>query len=469
MSELFPFEYSGESPTQPPKKSFISIRWILPLFVVAPVIAGIALTGWFAYISGRQAVEDTVNQISTEVAKNIQTEVVSYLEVSIVTSKMLVAEVNSDVLNIQDMATLTNYLKETRETFQTTRASQNIANLFYANEAGKHATSQSDSTNFDRRKRPWYEAAEKAQKATWAEVYNDQKTSDLVLTRATPIQNQAGNLEGVFGIDIKLDSLSDFLQNLEVGKTGQAFILEMIDSQQSTGELIATPTDEDLFKEQAGMNASIQAKDSENELVQKTAKHILDVNNNLLFPNCDLSKLSNEATINQKNDNCEFKIDGKRYRFRVNYLGDQDIKIKWLIVVTIPQQDYMGSINSIVQKALLIGIGITILASLLALIGAMYIIRPIEKLNQAADDIKQHQFEPQTLADVRNRPDEFSILADVFDDMATVVVSREQSLSDQVKQLETEKLQYGGKGGDRYALDVALRQAKQARRQYRQR
>ncbi|NEZ57633.1 cache domain-containing protein [Adonisia turfae] len=467
--EPFPFESYGESPTRASQGPAISIRWILPLLVVAPVIIGIALTGWFAYRSGRSAVEETVNQITTEVANNIQTEVISYLEVSIVASKMLVAEVNSEVLNIQDMATLTNYLEETREVFQTTQTSENIANLFYANEAGKHATSQPDSTSFDRRERPWYKAAEKARKAIWAEVYNDKKTSELVLTRSIPIDNQAGNLEGVFGIDIKLNSLSNFLKELNVGKSGQAFILEMVDDQQSTGELIATPEDEDLFVKQSGRNNTISAKESTNKLVRETADYILDNNNGLRHPNCNSNSLSNEEINNLRNDNCEFNIDGKKHLVRVNYLGDKDINIKWLIVVTIPQQDYMGAINGIVRKALLIGVVITVLASLLALVGAMYIIRPIKKLNQAADDIKQHQFDPQTLADVRQRPDEFSILADVFDDMATVVVSREQSLADQVKQLETEKLQYRSTGDKRYSLDVALRHAKQVRSRYSQR
>ena len=451
------------------QKPAISIRWILPLLVVTPVIIGIALTGWFAYISGRNAVKVTVNQITTEVANNIQTKVISYLETSIVASKMLVAEVNSEVLNIQDMATLTNHLEETREVFQTTQTSENIANLFYANEAGNHATSQPNSNNFDRRERPWYKAAQEAQKATWAEVYNNQKTSELVLTRAIPIDDQAGNLEGVFGIDIKLNSLSNFLKELKVGESGQAFILEMVDPQQSTGELIATPEDEDLFSKQSRRNNTINAKESQSELVQATAKHILDSDNRLLFPNCNSSGLSNGETSDPNINACEFNIDGKRHLFRVNYLGDQDIKIKWLIVVAIPQQNYMKPINSIVQNALLIGIFITIFASLLALSGAMYIIRPIEKLNQAADDIKQHQFDPQTLAEVRARPDEFSILADVFDDMATVVVSREQSLADQVKQLETEKLQYQSKGNKRYSLDTALRHARQVRSRYRQR
>ena len=463
MSEPVLFESYAEPPlTRPTQRRIISIRWTLPLFVVTPVIIGIGLTSWLAYKSGRNAVEDTINKISTEVANNIETEVVSYLEAPILVSKMLVSEVNSGILDIQDMAAVTSHLSEISKTVKTDRSSQNIENLFYANESGAHAASRIDTANYDRRKRPWYEDAKNAKAAIWADVYNDQKTSSLVLPRATPIFNQAGGLEGIFGIDIFLPTLSDFLRNLKVSPTGQAFILEMEGSQKSTGELIATPAAEILVNEQSGDNNSLKAIESENELVNRTAAYILNIDNGSLFQECDLNGASNRNF-----SDCEFTSDGQKYLFRVNYLGEYGIP--WLIVVTIPQNDYMGSIYAIVKQAILIGVLIILLASLLALAGAMYMIRPIEKLNQAANDIKQHQFNPDTLADVMQRPDEFSILADVFDDMATVVVSREQSLSDQVKQLEVEKLQYGTKGGDRYALDAALHHAKQVRSQYRKR
>ena len=129
----------------------------------------------------------------------------------------------------------------------------------------------------------------------------------------------------------------------------------------------------------------------------------------------------------------------------------------------------METIRATARHTLIIGIGITIVASLLALAAALHIIRPINKLNQAADEIKRNQFDPSTLARVISRPDEFSKLAKLFNDMAIVVMSRQQSLSEQVKLLKTEIDQSGSASNDRQKLETVLRHAKQVRKAYRNR
>ena len=64
--------------------------------------------------------------------------------------------------------------------------------------------------------------------------------------------------------------------------------------------------------------------------------------------------------------------------------------------------------------------------------------------------------------------DEFSKLARLFNDMAIVVMSRQQSLSEQGKLLKTEIDQHGGNASsDRQKLEVLLRHAKQVRQTYR--
>jgi nitrate/nitrite-specific signal transduction histidine kinase len=109
---------------------------------------------------------------------------------------------------------------------------------------------------------------------------------------------------------------------------------------------------------------------------------------------------------------------------------------------------------------------VTGIASLLSLAAALYIIHPINKLTQAAIDIKNNQFSPDNLADIIARPDEFSELANLFNDMAIVVVSREQSLAEQVKLLETEIHQREGRGNNRQKLETLLKRAEKARQAY---
>ena len=61
------------------RQRLLSIRWTLPLCVLAPLLSGILLSSWFAFRSGQKAVNELVGKISAEVAGNIQKEVDNYL------------------------------------------------------------------------------------------------------------------------------------------------------------------------------------------------------------------------------------------------------------------------------------------------------------------------------------------------------------------------------------------------------
>ena len=177
--------------------------------------------------------------------------------------------------------------------------------------------------------------------------------------------------------------------------------------------------------------------------------------------------LTNIDDLSQMKDQYSFKfdLDGEKQLVHIYHL--KDLGIEWIVGVAIPQSDYMEKIWATTRHMLIIGMGITLVASLMALAAALHIIRPINKLNQAADEIKRNQFNPRTLAHVIARPDEFSKLAKLFNDMATVVMSRQQSLSEQVKVLKTEIDQNGS--GDRQKLESVLRHAQQVRKAYRER
>ncbi|MEL7224916.1 MAG: hypothetical protein AAGL17_08615 [Cyanobacteria bacterium J06576_12] len=60
-------------------RRMVTIRWTLPLCVIAPLVSGIALTSWLAFRSGQQAVEELVDKVSLEVTATIDKQVRSYL------------------------------------------------------------------------------------------------------------------------------------------------------------------------------------------------------------------------------------------------------------------------------------------------------------------------------------------------------------------------------------------------------
>ncbi|MEO1400134.1 MAG: cache domain-containing protein [Cyanobacteria bacterium J06635_1] len=457
-----------------PTKKFVSIRWSLPLCVVTPLVSGILLTSWLAFRSGQNAVEELVGKISTEVAANIEKQVTSYLTQPSMVSAAVSAEVSSGNINLQDTRELG------QDLWRLTQADLLTNNLYYGSKSGEFVYSQRQNnqsrldfvddttdfrriayqtdgsgnlteqlsvTDYDPRVRTWYKEAVFNEAPVWSQVYVAKSRADLTLTRATPIFDDTGNLEGVFGIDVYLFELSNFLRNLVISPNGRAFVID------TAGDLIAISADEKPFIERGDEKLRLAAIDSQDPLVKETVSHLLQATE-------DLEQMNSHYSF-------EFELEGQKQLAHIYQL--QELGVNWLIGVTIPQDDYMETIHANARHALMIGFAVTTMASLLALAAALYIIRPIRQLNQAAADIKLNQYNPDHLAGVIARPDEFSELAELFNDMAMVVVSREQSLADQVKLLKTEIDQYGGSGGDRQKLEALLRRAKQVRKSYTQR
>ncbi len=79
---------------------------------------------------------------------------------------------------------------------------------------------------YDPRQRPWYKTAAIQEKLSWSDVYVFASDKQLGLTTALPIYDNAGELQGVFGIDIGLQELSAFLSDIDLGENGHAFIVE---------------------------------------------------------------------------------------------------------------------------------------------------------------------------------------------------------------------------------------------------
>ncbi|MEM6254392.1 MAG: cache domain-containing protein [Cyanobacteria bacterium P01_D01_bin.156] len=453
------------------RRRLISIRWTLPLCVVTPLVSGILLSSWLAFRSGQKAVDELVGKISAEVAGNIEKQVDSYLTKPSLISDVIEAEVTNGNLNIQNIRTLATSLQGL------TRSEQLTNNLFYGNEAGEFVyneyqngvgrvdfvdqttnfrriayqtndvtdlSNQIKESDYDPRIRTWYKEAAFNKEPVWSQVYIANSRNALTLTRATPIFNALGQLQGVFGTDVYLVELSEFLRNLAVSPNGNAFIIE------ASGDLIAQSDNEQPFIEVDGKKLRLQASNSQNVSVRETVNHLLD---NI----SDFQQTKDEYSFT-------FKLDGEKQLVHIYHL--QALGLKWIVGVVIPQSDYMGTIRATMRQNLMFGVAITVVTSILALGAALSIIRPINKLNQAADEIKRNRFNPRTLAHVMARPDEFSKLARLFNDMAIVVMSRQATLSEQVKSLKSEINQNGGASDERQKLETLLRQAQQVRKAF---
>ncbi len=81
--------------------------------------------------------------------------------------------------------------------------------------------------DYDVRERDWYIRAKSANGMVYTEPYLDAMSGEIVITISMPARDRSGRDLGVMGIDIKLDSLAEYINNSKILNTsGKAFLLD---------------------------------------------------------------------------------------------------------------------------------------------------------------------------------------------------------------------------------------------------
>ncbi|TYT73789.1 PAS domain S-box protein [Desulfobotulus mexicanus] len=180
---------------------------------------------------------------------------------------------------------------------------------------------------FDARTRPWYKNALTHGKAVWSEVYILFTGDGLALSASQPVWDNENQLLGVVSVDIFLDHVHDFLSGMQIGKTGEAFIMDR------SGNLLASS--------ESGISIFQKNKDS---VLEKT--NVLKSTSSRI-KNAGLSIYSHLDNLDHIKDivSIQFTSDKEKYMLQVSPLQENS-GIDWLICVIIPEKDYISKILS---------------------------------------------------------------------------------------------------------------------------
>lgn len=462
---------SATGKTAPPARlQWISIRWTVPLLIIVPLATGIGLTSWVANRSSKDAVNALVNKLGVEITKRIDSRLGDSLGNPQAVNEMLQAEVLNGNLSLNDPAllrqslwSLTRFEKLAKtvyfgsetgdfigvdrepdgQTYFFHRDSRQapVRNQYLLDNAGQ-PIEQVASKEYDPRLRPWYQPTLDLGKSTWSPVYNSASHPELTITRTLPLRNQAGDILGVFGVDVFLNGLSEFLNRLDISENGEAFIVE------ASGEVIAI-SEGDPFKEINGNQTRLLAQDSASELISSTTQQLIERYGNF-------SEIQQPIAFNYRTN--------RERRIVHAYPVSHELELDWLIVVAIPETDFTAVIDRNMRNTHLLGLLITVAATGIGVMTSFWLVRPISRLNRAAEQIKTDSYEVDSLAQVAKRPDELGQLAMLFNDMAIVVTSREESLANQISSLRSEMDAYGNVDGrEQEAIRTLLVRAQRMR------
>ncbi len=431
----------------------LPIRIVLVMPFALQTFAAVGLTGWLSLRNGRIAVNDVAAQLREEVTARIQQHINTYIETPHQVNQLNLDAISLGILNVQDSASVRRYFSKQIKTFNTIsyiefgseqkdfigverldddklqvqlsgKSTGYNYHTYGTSELGEPTKLLKISPKYDPRIRPWYTAPVQAGKPTWSKIYTYFDVPKLAITAATPVYGDRGKLIGVVGCDLILSQINQFLDSLKIGKSGETFIVER------SGELVANSTPEPPFIVSNGVQKRLAAINSKNALIRSTAGYLTK-----RFG--DLNKIDGTYQL-------DFTIDGERQFLQITPLSDGR-GLNWLIVVAIPEADFMDKIHSNTRYTVLLCLAALVVTIGIGGLTSRWIVVPIQRLSKAAEALSRGEWdsmalETRLMASVE-REDEVGVLARSFNQMASQLEESFTTLEDRVESAIADKTQ----------------------------
>ncbi len=402
------------------------------------VCTAVGLTGYLSWQHGQKAVNEVAYQLRQEVTERVKLHLQSYLAVPPLMNSINARAVQFKQLDFNNIEGSEYFLWEQIQLFPSVYATY-ISNqegqfISVRRELDGHLIAKTvehapmreayilDKTGnrsqfleedvYDPRVRPWYIKTLFSHQPNWSKIYRF-TGGKIGITASILLTDSSGKIRGVIGVDILLSLISDFLKTIEISENGQVFIIE------PSGLLVATSTDEApfVFKNNAPESQRLPATHSRNLLTHATAHYLMQT-----FK--DLRQIQTPQQL-------EFKLQGEHKFVQVVPYKDQ-LGLNWLIVVVVPENDFMEQIHSNTQTTIILCIIALMIALILGILTAKWVTQPILRLNQAAKNIARGNWEKQVQL---SRCNELGELAHSFNLMATQLQDSFNSLANQNKKM----------------------------------
>ncbi|MEG4997692.1 hybrid sensor histidine kinase/response regulator [Microcoleus sp. B4-D4] len=400
------------------------LRGVLVIPFVLQIFAAVGLVGWLSLRNGQKAVNEVAAELRSEISDRISERLQAYVATAHLVNQVNANAINSGQVDVENARSLELHLWNQLQAFTTVSfnfySSASGKDFFLAkridngefqvgsmnsltagklynyltNKEGNRGELLRVTTNYNPRSRPWYTAATNAGKPIWSEIYADFRSKELGITAAQPLYDKSGNLQGVLGTYILFLPFNKYLSRLKIGQSGQAFIM---DREQM---LVSTSTLDPVFVIKGEETERIKASLSNNFLIKLTAKKLQE-------------RFGNLHQINSSQQ-LDFERDGRREFIQVTPLRD-DRGLDWLIVVAIPEADFMDKINANTHTTILLCLLALGLAITLGIFTSGWIANPILRLRDASRAIASGDLEQKVEV---NDIEELGLLANSFNEMA---------------------------------------------------
>ncbi|HBE31804.1 MAG TPA: hypothetical protein DD990_10840, partial [Cyanobacteria bacterium UBA11368] len=411
----------------------LPLRTVFIVPFVLQLIGTVGLVGYLAFKNGQKDVNELSLKLREEISDRIAHQLDDFLSIPHQINQINSSAIELGMLNTSDFQSTGRYFWKQMQVFDVGYISfgntqgefigvERLENgsllinevsrskpgklYIYATDKQGNRTKLLAVKDWEPRQEAWYTDAVKAGKPIWSQIYQWEDRPDVISISASyPIYNKTKKISGVLSIDHLLSQMSNFLYRLKISRAGKIFILER------NGFIVASSTQERPFKIVKGKAKRIKAIDSKDSLIRATTQYL-----NERFR--QLSKIDKKQKL-------DFKSAGDRKFIQVTPWRDR-LGLDWLIVVVVPEADFMEQINANNRNTIVLCIAAAIASIIMGIITANWVTKPIIRLNNAAKEIAIGEWDNHVHI---NRTDELGELATSFNQMADQLKAIFQSLS----------------------------------------
>jgi PAS domain S-box-containing protein len=406
----------------------LSLQNILTIPFVIQVVAATSLVGYLSYRNDQDAIHDLADQLMGQVSDRVDQQLDTYLALPHQINQLNLDAIQRGLLDPKDLDAAGRYFFKQSQVFKhfsyigyalpdntsagagrwlkghdvviTYHPGGSVKDYTYLPDRQGKRTKLVYTTNYDTANDQWYKDAVKAGKPTWAGISLAEAFEEYLYAPAVaPIYDAKGKLRGVLEVDLLLRDISIFLQGIKISPRGKVFIVER------DGMLVAnsdgSPTYREITKHKS---KRISAFNSSSPVIQSVSKQV----------QAKFGTLQNIKTLQHFDLKLDSNLFGEKQFINVVPWHDQ-YGIDWLIITTVPESDFLGEINANSRTTILLCLCALGLATLLGIITARWISRPVLEMNAAAKAIAAGDLD-QTI--VTGRKDELGELARSFNFMA---------------------------------------------------
>jgi adenylate cyclase len=382
-----------------------SLRAILTVPFLIQIIGAVSLVAWLSFKNGERAVTDLTEQLMGQLTERIEQNLTHYLDEAVGINEANQVIVRQRLLPLEPIGRWETYLwrqvqstknvnfikitdlkgqQWTGEKLADGELRINLTNLstnwrFYSYQTdaeGKRTHLKTDLKVADPRKGPWFEEPYRYQRRIWSSVFASFLEDTLLIAMSEPVREPTSQTIGaVINTSVRLNSLGDFLKKLKIGKTGQAFLLELREPNQ--GILLATSTGETPFKLKTVNNKSdrslFPAIESQNPITQAAVKRLLQQ-----YPQF---KGVESTSLTFHHQQATYFLKSELFQDRYG--------LKWLVMTVVPETDFMAQIHENNYRTLGLCILVFLIVAGFGVLTAHWISAPLLAINRATKAIAQ--------------------------------------------------------------------------------